>query len=128
MGIEFAALTMAASALLASAALADDPALPPLACEGSDPAWYLDVLGPVARLRGDRELAFETVSVSSAEGTARDWPRLVLLRADNGALHHAVLDETACQTAYGSFPLSVQYLDLSARTPLLLTGCCAVAE
>lgn len=97
----------------------------PLACEGSDPDWYLSTGGTVATFDFGRRGTFDIRQSSHAEG--RDWPRAYTLIAefDTAIL---VLDEGTCQTAHGSFPIRAHVLTQRGETPILLTGCCTVAE
>ncbi|WP_204114372.1 hypothetical protein [Shimia biformata] len=98
----------------------------PLACEGSNPDWYLTYAGPVAVLDFGRKTQFDIPQRSVAEGRA-DWPRAYTLiaEADTAIL---LVDEVACETPHGRFPIRAHVLTQRGQTPILLTGCCTVAE
>ncbi|MDO6798223.1 hypothetical protein [Shimia thalassica] len=109
-------------ALAASAAQAE----PPLACEGHDPEWYLTLAGPVAQFRfHKRKTDFDIPHSTVAQG--RDWPRAyTLISSFDTAI--VVTNETACSLGDTNWPISVHVLTQRDTTPILLTGCCTVAE
>ncbi|MCT8160410.1 hypothetical protein [Pseudoruegeria sp. SHC-113] len=114
------------SAACALAGLATVPAtaksLPPLACEASDGSWMLGLYGPVAQLRSPELTEF----VTSQLATGPDgWPAYQAL-ASEAATRVARVDEAACETNGGSFPLRLELFDPTTGT--LTTGCCTVAE
>lgn len=107
-----------------SASAATD--LPPLACEGAAPDWTLTIAGPVARLTIERPLDMTVPQSSVAEGA--DWPRALTLVGDRDTAI-VILDEEACSTAHAKdFPIEAHILTQRGTTPILLTGCCTVAE
>lgn len=117
--IRLAALTLLLSA---APALARDL---PLACQGSAPGWRLDLLGLVAVLHLETRREMEVTRTTPAEG--RDWPRAKLLTGA-GQSAVVVLQERACVTDHGGFPIEAQLLTERGGLPVLLAGCCAVAE
>lgn len=114
------------SAACALAGLATGPAsaksLPPLACEASDGSWMLGLYGPVAQLRSPELTEFIASPLATGPG---GWPAWQAL-ASEAATRVARIEEAACDTTGGSFPLRLELFDSTAGT--LATGCCTVAE
>ncbi|MFV2052744.1 hypothetical protein [Aliiroseovarius sp. YM-037] len=100
--------------------------LPPLACEGAAPDWTLTLAGPVAQLTIERPIDMTVPQSSVAEGA--DWPRALTLVGDRDTAI-VILDEEMCSTAHAKgFPIEAHILTQRGTTPILLTGCCTVAE
>ena len=112
---------------LAALCLAGAPALasPPLACDGERPEWHLTLAGPVARFEYLRSNDFEIPQSSTAEG--RDWPRAYTLIADFDTAI-VLVDEKPCMLGGQDWPLPAHVLTQRGQEPILLTGCCTVAE
>ncbi|WP_323764285.1 hypothetical protein [Marinovum sp.] len=108
--------------LFAAPALARDL---PLSCAGEAPGWRLDLLGPVAVFHFPARTEMEVRLTTPAEG--RDWPIAKTLTGPRDTAI-VVLQERACVTGHGSFPIEAQVLTQRGTTPILLTGCCAVVE
>jgi len=100
---------------------------PPLICDGVMPEWQLDLLSDNdARFQfAGRDQRFTIPQSTRAEG--RDWPRAMTLvsRNDTAIL---VLDETTCTVGDDTYPMRLDILTQRGETPILLTGCCMVAE
>ena len=108
--------------LLATSAVQAEP---PLACEGYEPDWFLTLAGPVAQLRYLRKTDFDIPQSTTAEG--RDWPRAYTLIAEFDTAI-VVINETACILGDQTWPITAHVLTQRGQTPILLTGCCTVAE
>lgn len=110
---------------------ADTNPLPPLTCEGRGPEWKLDILSDdLARFQfAGRDTQFDIPQKSRAEGEGgpRNWPQAFTLVARNDTAI-LVLNEESCTLENDRFPLSLHVLTQRGTTPILLTGCCAVAE
>lgn len=99
---------------------------PPLACEGYDPDWYLTLAGPDAQFTyGGRKLDVEVPQSSIAEG--HDWPRAYTLLA-NSDTAIVVINQTSCTSGNRQWPVTAHILTQRGQSPILLTGCCTVAE
>lgn len=117
---------MLRAALVAFTALAGSAqADPPLACEGYDPDWFLTLAGPVAQLRYLRKTDFEIPQHSVAEG--KDWPRAYTLVAEFDTAI-VLIDKDDCKLGDQTWPIKAHVLTQRGQTPILLSGCCTVAE
>lgn len=106
----------------ATAALAE----PPLSCEGHDPDWFLTLAGPESQLHYDkRKTDFKVPQSNVAEG--HDWPRAYTLVSDFDTAI-VVVNEASCHLGNTSWPITAHILTQRGQTPILLTGCCTVAE
>lgn len=99
---------------------------PPLTCDGHDPDWSLTIAGPVAQMRSDRKTDFTIPQSSVAEGKT-EWPRAYTLISDFDTAI-VLVNEARCTTDYGEWPITAHILTQRGQTPILLTGCCTVAE
>ena len=116
---------MLLAGLCCGAAMAEAE-LPPLACEGAAPDWTLTLAGPVAQLTIEQPIDMTVPQSSVAEGA--DWPRALTLVGDRDTAI-VILDEETCSTAQvKDFPIEAHILTQRGTTPILLTGCCTVAE
>ena len=99
---------------------------PPLSCEGHDPDWFLTLAGPESQFRYDkRKTDFKIPQSNVAEG--HDWPRAFTLVADFDTAI-VLIDEATCLLNETSWPITAHVLTQRGQTPILLTGCCTVAE
>ncbi len=105
----------------ASSALAE----PPLSCEGHGPDWFLTLAGSHAQFNFRRKTEFNIPQSSHAEG--RNWPRAYTLIADFDTAI-VVVNESACALGDSQWPITAHVLTQRGQTPILLTGCCTVAE
>ena len=97
----------------------------PYACEGSDPDWFLTLAGPVATFDYLRKNTFDIPQTNTAEG--RDWPRAYTLIAEFDTAI-VLIDEKTCELNGRPWPITAHVLTQRGQTPILLTGCCTVAE
>ncbi|MEQ9693346.1 hypothetical protein [Shimia sp. SDUM112013] len=111
----------AALLLAATAAQAE----PPFTCDGADPDWHLTLAGPMAQLRYLRNTDFEIPQSTRAEG--RDWPRAYTLVSEFDTAI-IILNEARCTVSGAQWPITAHVLTQRGTTPILLTGCCTVAE
>jgi hypothetical protein len=120
MGIRLATL----ACLLAVPAFADE--LPALNCEGVAPDWQIAIKGDTAQFKYRFDEQMDIPQRSSAEGA--DWPKaLTLIGRQSTAI--IVLNERRCSTPHGDgFPIEANVLTQKAETPVLLTGCCTIAN
>ncbi|WP_298357444.1 hypothetical protein [uncultured Litoreibacter sp.] len=121
-----ARLTLFAFALVAWPALAQDN-LPPLACEGDTPDWQLGLYGETAQFTYNGKALDMTVpQITHAESA--DFPKaLTLLAARDTAI--LILNKRRCDSNFvTAFPFEVNILTQKGETPVILTGCCTVAE
>ena len=97
----------------------------PLTCEGLGPEWDLTLAGTTARFTYQRSNTFDVPQSSVAEG--HDWPRAYTLIAefDTAIL---LVDKATCALGADTWPFTAHVLTQRGQTPILLTGCCAVAE
>jgi hypothetical protein len=96
-------------------------ALPPMNCAGSAPDWSLQIGSDTAQFQFQRESEMTIPHQTSAEG--QEWPRaLTLLSRNDTAI--AIIDKRTCGTA----PYAAEVLTQRGQTPILLIGCCTVAE
>ncbi|MCP9482066.1 hypothetical protein NNA36_08850 [Shimia sp. CNT1-13L.2] len=107
--------------LVAGAAGADAP----LTCEGVGPDWDLTLAEDSASFTFQRSDRFDVPQSSIAEG--HDWPRAYTLIAefDTAIL---LVDKATCALGADTWPFKAHVLTQRGQTPILLTGCCAVAE
>ena len=111
----------AATLILGTVAQAE----PPLSCEGIDPDWYLTLAGTTATLDYLRKNTFDIPQTNAAEG--RDWPRAYTLIAEFDTAI-VLVNEATCDLDGRPWPLTANILTQRGQTPILLTGCCTVAE
>lgn len=97
----------------------------PLSCEGRGPDWQLALAGDSASFTFQRSDRFDVPQSSIAEG--HDWPRAYTLIAefDTAIL---LVDKATCALGADTWPFTAHVLTQRGQTPILLTGCCAVAE
>ncbi|GAA6165159.1 hypothetical protein NBRC116590_28630 [Pelagimonas sp. KU-00592-HH] len=107
--------------LAAGAAGADVP----LTCEGVGPDWDLTLAEDSASFTFQRSDRFDVPQSSVAEG--HDWPRAYTLIAefDTAIL---LVDKATCTLGADTWPFTAHVLTQRGQTPILLTGCCVVAE
>lgn len=99
---------------------------PPLSCEGNEPDWFLTLAGPEAQFRYDkRKTGFKIPQSNAAEG--HDWPRAYTLVSDFDTAI-VLINEATCMLGNTSWPNAAHILTQRGQTPILLTGCCTVAE
>ncbi|WP_127112203.1 hypothetical protein [Shimia sediminis] len=110
------------AALLAGTSAQADP---PFVCQGHDPDWYLTLAGPVAQFDYLRKNTFDIPQTNTAEG--RDWPRAYTLIAEFDTAI-VLFDEAVCDLEGRPWPITAHILTQRGQTPILLTGCCTVAE
>lgn len=108
-------------ALIATTAVAE----PPLTCEGHDPDWFLTLAGPEAQFTFQRKNSFDIPQSSVAEG--RNWPRAYTLIAEFDTAI-VVVNEVQCDLEGRTWPITAHVLTQRGQHPILLTGCCTVAE
>lgn len=97
-------------------------AAPPLACEMRNSPLVFTVTDKAVYMRtGDKS---RTLPAKALPQDHEGWPRVWLLQEPPSA-HMLLVSEGTCQTAYGTFPLSVSLntLGLGQRS-----GCCTIAE
>lgn len=120
-----ARLTFAALACLALPAFAQD-ALPPLACEGNDPDWQLS-LHSGAQFTYNGATTDMTIPQRTQAENAPFPKALTLLGGRNTAI--VILNEHQCDSAYvTAFPIEANILTQKGEVPVILRGCCTVAE
>ncbi|WP_299350477.1 hypothetical protein [uncultured Shimia sp.] len=106
---------------LATPALSDLP----LACDGEAPEWHLTLAGPVAQFDFVRKNDFEVPQSNTAEG--RDWPKAYTLISEFDTAI-VLIDEASCEVGGQTWPITAHILTQRGQQPILLTGCCTVAE
>ena len=106
--------------------MAQEP-LPPLACEGNSPDWQLGIYGDTAQFSFDGGVVDMTIPQRTQAENA-DFPKaLTLLAARDTAI--VILNERSCDTDFvTSFPIEANILTQQSETPVILRGCCTVAE
>ncbi|SHJ24856.1 hypothetical protein SAMN05444000_106128 [Shimia gijangensis] len=101
-------------------------AAPPLTCEGYEPDWFLTLTETQAQIRFGRKTDFEIPQSNIAEGQ-ENWPRAYTLIADFDTAI-VLVNEVSCALAGREWPITAHVLTQRGQTPILLTGCCTVAE
>lgn len=115
-----------ATALVLAATPGLSDTLPPLACEGDGPDWTMTLAGDMAKFSLSDAKSFSIPQRSVAEN--RDWPKALTLIADRETAI-VILNETTCSSDFvTNFPIEAFVLTQRAETPVILRGCCTVAE
>ena len=93
-------------------------------CEGTEPAWSLDLTQTTATFDYIGETEMTIPQTSRAEG--RSWPvAMTLISADFSSTAIVILHDRMCQTGQSH---EVQVLTQRQDLPVLLTGCCNVVD
>ncbi len=113
-------------AALALPAIAED-ALPPLACEGNGPDWQLGIFGDQAQFTFDgAQIEMTIPQRTQAENAPFPIALTLVARSDTAIV---ILNERQCDTDFvTSFPIETNILTQKGETPVILRGCCTVAE
>ncbi len=90
-------------------------------CEGQEPRWTLEFDEATGRFGFPADTEMEVMNDIPAEGA--DWPRAFTL-IGNRDTAIVLLERETC----GEAPLRAHILTQRGQTPILLTGCCQVAE
>ncbi len=90
-------------------------------CDGAEPRWTLEFDEASARFGFPADTDMEVMNDIAAEGA--DWPRAFTLIGDRDTAI-VLLEQEAC----GDVALRAHILTQRGQTPILLTGCCRVAE
>lgn len=95
-------------------------------CDGHQPNWRLSLEETEARFSfANRKTRFDIPHFTAAEG--REWPRAYSLVSDFDTAI-AIVDLGQCKLGNDMLSHRVQVLTQRGQTPILLTGCCEVAE
>jgi hypothetical protein len=117
-------MTYVAAVLFAAPAFAQD--LPPLTCEGNSPDWTLTLAGP------DAQFAYVDANdmqvVSSATPENADWPNVSVLLANRQTAIVAITPRLCSSSFVTDFPFDALVMTQKGETPVVLTGCCTIAE
>jgi len=108
--------------LVATAAQAQ----PPMTCEGGNPDWTLSVTADSAQFSFSEAKSFDIPQRTQAN--ERDWPKaLTLITEHETAI--VILNEAQCSNeTVTDYPIEAFILTQRAQTPVILRGCCTVAE
>ncbi len=90
-------------------------------CVGANPRWTLEFDETSARFGFPADTEMDVMNDIPAEGLA--WPRAITLIGDRDTAI-VLLEQETC----GDTPLRAHVLTQRGQTPILLTGCCQVAE
>ena len=108
-----------------AAAMAEEP-LPPLACEGNDPDWQLSLNSDTAQFVF-RDTIQMTIPQRTQPETAPFPKALTLLGPRETAI--VLLNKRLCDTDHvTAFPFEANILTQKGETPVILRGCCTIAE
>ena len=93
----------------------------PMSCAGADPSWSLVLDDGKAEFDFRRQSEMDIMLDTPAQGS--EWPRALTLigRGDSAIL---ILENRACENRN----ITARILTQRGETPILLTGCCEMAE
>lgn len=120
-----AVISLIALVLTRTGALAED-ALPPLACEGSKPDWQLLLHADSARFTFGKTLDMTIPQRTQVENAPFPKALTLLAHRDTAIV---ILNERRCDTEHATaFPIEANILTQKGEEPVILRGCCTVAE